>query len=82
MTESKRRSGETLGMAFVGTFVSNDVEERAWVVITLGGVEVFRWKARHGVDWLGERSAIEEAFQEFAKEISMNMRAARNRSAR
>ena len=81
MTQSKSRRSETLSGAFVGTYVSNDIEERAWVEISLAEVEVFRQKAEYGLNWIGQRDAIRAVFQEFAKEFAMNIRAGMNRSA-
>jgi hypothetical protein len=82
MPQSRNAPGESFGHYFLGTFVSNDIEQTAVVVISLAGIEVFRKRATHGVDWIGERAAIEEAFRDFATEIATGLRVARNRSAR
>lgn len=82
MPLSRSTSGESFGEAFLGTYYFDEIEQRAWVVISLAEVEVFRKRVTYGVDWLGQRSAISEAFRDLANEIQQGLRASRNRSAR
>ena len=49
MPQSRNAPGESFGHYFLGTFVSNDIEQTAVVVISLAGIEVFRIGADQGL---------------------------------